>query len=525
MRSTVKRCMSACLIMLLASCSSMTEFRKEPVSLEQELESVRRSVVLAATEEEAMVDGASEPLRLRLADAVVMAMENNPAFLVSKFGPALQRTKEDTARAAFDPVLTGELSHAGTRSESTTEGQAEDTTTDRTDSGRVALQQSLPAGTTLEVGVDGAVSDEDGSGNDSDSRSATYAITISQSLLQGRGRGVNLATLRQAQLDTRISRYELQAVSESLVSQVETAYWEVILAKQSIDIHERSLEIAEQQAREIEERIRLGAVADTELAAANAETAGRRESLINAQSALDKARLQLLRLLSPDGTAPWTRDIDLIEIPTVKVTPLGGVTVHVTAGLNQRPDIKQALLEIERGELEVIRTRNGLLPKLDLFVRLGNSSYASSFSSLADEDGDEVTWTAGLQFEYALGRQAGKAEHRYAQLSVMQTQYALGNMRQLAQLDVRTAYVEVKRTSEQINASAATRQLREEVLRTEEEKFRVGTSTALLVSQARRDLVTSQLAEVEAVIAYRKALLELYRADATLLDRRGIEVQ
>jgi len=85
--------------------------------------------------------------------------------------------------------------------------------------------------------------------------------------------------------------------------------------------------------------------------------------------------------------------------------------------------------------------------------------------------------------------------------------------------------VEVKRTSEQINASTATRQLREEVLRTEEEKFRVGTSTALLVSQAGRDLIASQIAEVEAVIAYRKALLELYRADGTLLDRRAIKVQ
>ena len=197
----------------------------------------------------------------------------------------------------------------------------------------------------------------------------------------------------------------------------------------------------------------------------------------------------------------------------------------MTVGLNQRPDIKQALLQIERGEMDVIRTRNGLLPKLDLFVRLGNSSYAHSFSSAADEDGDDTTWTVGLQFEYALGRRAEKAEHQYAQLSVMQTQHALENMRQLAQLDVRTAYVEVKRTSEQINASAATRELRDEVLRTEEEKFRVGTSTALLVSQARRDLVTSQIAEVEAVVAYRKALLQLYRADGTLLDRREITVQ
>jgi len=477
-------------------------------------------------EEDPLVDPApAGPLRLRLTDAVVMAMENNPAFLVSKFGPALQRTQEDVARAAFDPVLTGELSHEQTRSELTTDGQAEDTTKDRANSGQIALTQSLPTGTTFELGVDGTLTDEDITGDDSDSRSTAYGITISQSLLQGRGTDVNLATLRQAELETRISKYELQAVSESLVSQVENAYWDLILAEQSIDIYEQSLEISKQQADEIEERIRVGAVADTELAAAKAETAVRRESLINAQSDLEKARLQLLRLLSPNGMDPWTRDIAATEDPSVKVVPLEAVTTHVTAGLNQRPEIKQALLEVEKEDLEVIRTRNGLLPKLDLFVRLGNSSYANSFSSAADEDGDDTAWTIGVQVEYALGRRAEKAKHQYTQLSVLQTRHALENMKQLAQLDIRTAYVEVKRSSEQINASAATRQLREEVLRTEEEKFRVGTSTALLVSQARRDLVTSQIAEVEAVIAYRKALLELYRTEGTLLKRRGIAVQ
>ncbi|MFA6842843.1 MAG: TolC family protein [Bacilli bacterium] len=503
----------------------MTGFLKKPASIEQELESVQHSVLHEIVDVATVVDGSDEPLRLRLADAVIMAMENNPAFLVAKFAPALQRTKEDVARAAFDPVLTGDLSHEETRADLTTEGQAKETTDASSNAARIALQQTLPTGTTLELGVDGAMSDADGTGNDSDTDSVTYNITISQSLLQGYGKDVNLVTLRQAQLDTRISQYELQAVSESLVSQVEIAYWEFILAKQSIDIYDRSLVIAEQQAKEIEVRIQLGAVADTELAAAKAETAVRRESLINAQSDLDKARLQLLRLLSPGGTASWTRDIEPIEDPTVTVIPMEEVAAHVIAGFKQRPEIKQAMLEVEKGELEVIRTRNGLLPKLDLFVRLGNSSYANSFSSEADEDGDQVTWTVGVQLEYALGRRAEKAGHRYAQLSVIQTRQALENMRQLAQQDVRTAYVEVKRTSEQINASAATRQLREEVLRTEEEKFRVGTSTALLVSQVRRDLVTSQIAEVEAVIAYRKALLALYRAEGTLLDRRGIAVQ
>jgi hypothetical protein len=40
---------------------------------------------------------------------------------------------------------------------------------------------------------------------------------------------------------------------------------------------------------------------------------------------------------------------------------------------------------IERDELEIVKTRNGLLPKLDLFVNMGKSGYASSFVGSVDK--------------------------------------------------------------------------------------------------------------------------------------------
>ena len=56
----------------------------------------------------------------------------------------------------------------------------------------------------------------------------------------------------------------------------------------------------------------------------------------------------------------------------------------------------------------------------------------------------------------------------------------------------------------------------------ETEKFRVGKSTSLWVAQAQRDVVSSQIAEVEAVVNCLKALVELYRLEGSLLERRGV---
>ncbi|HET97520.1 MAG TPA: TolC family protein, partial [Desulfurivibrio alkaliphilus] len=77
----------------------------------------------------------------------------------------------------------------------------------------------------------------------------------------------------------------------------------------------------------------------------------------------------------------------------------------------------------------------------------------------------------------------------------------------------------------QIFASAERRRLQEKVLRVEQVKFDVGRGTALAVAQAQRDLLESQLAEVDAIIAHRLAITELYRLDGSLLNRRAILIE
>ena len=98
----------------------------------------------------------------------------------------------------------------------------------------------------------------------------------------------------------------------------------------------------------------------------------------------------------------------------------------------------------------------------------------------------------------------------------------MANLAALITLDIRTAYIEVTRTRQQIDATAATLNLQQEKLRVETEKFRVGRATNFLVAQAQRDLISSRIAEVQTVVNHLKALVELYRLEGALLERRGI---
>jgi outer membrane protein len=349
-------------------------------------------------------------------------------------------------------------------------------------------------------------------------------ITVTQALLQGLDVRANMARIRQASLDTIISEYELRGFTETLLEQVEQNFWDYALAQKQIEIYTNSLDLAQKQMNEVEERIKIGTLAETELAAAQAEVALRRENLINARSDLAKERLSLLRLLNPSNDINWNMEVNLQYQTSLPEIALDDVEQHVQVALKMRPDLNETRLQIKRGELEVVKTKNGLLPKLDAFITYGKSGYANSFGK-ALSNMDETSYDAafGLTFQYPVSNQAAQARHTRAVLNKQQMLKAMDNLIQLIQVDIRTAYIEVTSAREQITATSATRALQEEKLRVENEKFSVGRSTSLLVAQTQRDLVASQIAEIQAIVNYFKALVSLYELEGSLLQRRGIE--
>ncbi|MFZ7128128.1 MAG: TolC family protein [Desulfobacterales bacterium] len=464
-----------------------------------------------------------QPLRLTLHDAILMSLENNRSLAVERLTPSIQETFTAEERAVFDPVLEGEASYLETESQRLARsGSDTESLESKVTDGRLSLVQFFPTGTFVEA--EAATTSTDSSLYQDPFTSTRLGLVVTQSLLRGLGTDVNLARLRQARLETRISLYELRGFTESLMARVENAYWDYALAIRQIEIVEESLRVANQQLDETREMIEVGTMAEAELAAVQAEVAAQQQALINARSSRETARLELLRLLNPPVEDLWQRQVVLVHPPELPDVQLGDVSTHVAAAERMRPEINQTKLNIRQGDLEIVRTRNGLLPKMDLFVQLGKTGYADSFSrSVDDISNDNYDVQAGVAFEFPPLNRSARAEHRRSLLSRDQSERALDNLSQLVELDVRTAFIEVDRSREQIDASSATRRYQEETLRIETEKFRVGRSTNFFVAQAQRDLLVARINEVEAVVSYLKALTDFYRLEGSLLERRGID--
>ncbi|RQV94181.1 TolC family protein, partial [bacterium] len=385
-------------------------------------------------------------------------LENNPTVTIQRLTPQVVTTVAKEARAEFDPVLRV----TGLRSESKSLRRLGTLRTpfdlrDRRFDYSAQVTETLPTGTTITagVGMTGSVSNLY-----TNQYTGGFDLTITQSLLRGFGPKANLAALKRARLDVEISDYELKGIAESVVADIEKSYWDLYLSREAMTIQKKSLELAEQQLEESLERVAVGKLPSLELAAVDAEVAARKSALIDAQSQNEQARLRFLYLMNPASETFWSICICPIDQPFIPLDTLDAISVHDSLGLLYRPDLHQAKLELEKGDLEIARTKNGLLPQLDLFITLGRTSYSETFGKDAypsmSSPFHEVS--AGLNFVLPVPNRQAAARLARARFSREQQELAVDNMVKMVQWDIRSAYAEITRARQQIEATHVTRE-------------------------------------------------------------------
>ncbi len=461
-------------------------------------------------------------LDLTLEQAVVTALSRNRSLRVEQLEPVIAGTFVEQELAEFDPVLFASGSYESYRDRSLDDAAARFFSIDGTRTNlRAGFRQSFLTGTDLSLDLDLNNREDDRADFSEEGR---LGLNLTQALLRDRGVAANIVGIRQAETSKLASVYRLRGFTESLVAEVETTFWDYALAVRQVEIFEESFDLAQKQLANIQTRIEVGQLAETEKTVGDAELALRQQQLIDARTDRERARLTLLRLLNPPAAEGWERQITLSEKTIVPEVTLGSPEEHEALAVRLRPDLNEARLQARRGELETVQTRNGLLPRLDLFMILGKTGYSQSFSSsFEDLDGPGYDFTIGLDYEFPLYNREASALDRRARASYDQALESIENLRQLISLEVRNALLEVERSLQQIAASASRRALQEEVARAENIRFQVGTVTALDVARVGRDLLESRINEVEAIVNYRQSLINLYRLDGTLLLRRGIQ--
>lgn len=459
--------------------------------------------------------------RMSVEQAVYLCMQNNRDLHIQRLDLEIAQRFIDIERASFDPELLASISAGEERSSETDRGTGNQFDVESEDTAlSLGVSQSFATGTDLEIDLSLSRDVSDRTPDQAESR---LGLTLTQALLQGFGAPVQTARIQQAHIDARISEFEVRGFTERLIAQTEIVYWRLIAASERIASLEQAVTIAQQQQAETEERIRVGVTAKNALAVARSELARHEQALIDARSELRALELRLWSYVQVPIKPYFEHAIHADSVADEALIITSSLEEHLQLALVQRAEIGEARLRLERNQLATTMTRNGLLPKLDFFIDLGKTGFGDNYNA-ALQNMDENTYdlSVGLDFSYTLGARSAAANHDVAFFEVEQAEAAIKNMEDLVGLEVRLAWNEVQRATQQIKASRTTLALQKETLRSEQERLKAGTSTSLLVAQAMRDVLAAEVSLIEALSEQRIACIQLYLADGSLLERRGI---
>jgi outer membrane protein TolC len=466
------------------------------------------------------------------------SLEANRELSVQKLRPSISEQGIDAALSEFDPTFVATIAASDTRRSTLSARPRESGPDDRDQNGSFSSRSTevgasigarIPTGTNVSVDL-GATRDRNS--RTRDFYGADASLNVTQNILRGRGVNFNMARVRIARNDLEISRHQLEAFLINLVSDTLVAYADLYLARETLRIRIESWEVAGQQADQNDEFLRVGRATPLDSLTGRAEQSSRAGDVINAAAQLRIRQLALARLTGGFNQTQgrnFRADLSLAQIPVPAIIPKPpresvNPTERIRVAMAMRPELAQAQLELDNAELEVVRTTNGLLPRLDFIVRVGTSGVGDSFGNAIDTTADANfgNWRAGLELEVPLGNRAARAADRRARFSRDLAEAAIANLRQQIELEVRQALVEVERAQRLILTTGIARRQREQSLFNERQRLAVGSGTRLEVVQAERDLIQAQIDQVSAEVALAKAYIELHRAEGSTLIRTGV---
>jgi outer membrane protein TolC len=133
-------------------------------------------------------------------------------------------------------------------------------------------------------------------------------------------------------------------------------------------------------------------------------------------------------------------------------------------------------------------------------------------------------WTAQVNFSYPLGTSSQEASVACARVQLTQVQAQVKQVELQVATEVTTAAVTAASNIERVQAAQAARELSQKQLDAENSKFAVGMSTNYFVIAAQNQLATSQNNELQAILNYRKSLVDFDRLQQTTLQNSNITV-
>ena len=366
------------------------------------------------------------------------------------------------------------------------------------------------------------------------------SLAMRHNFLQGFGVKLNDRFIRIAQINISASRETFRSQLLDLTASVLNLYWDLVSANDELKVRQSALQASQKFLRDTQTEIAAGAMPQVQLPRAKAEAASSLQDVVVAQynvrqrENMLKDALTLMR--DPEIESAEIVTLDSIQVPdTDDLPPLRQL---VSTAMEKRPDVAVSKFRDQTSEISLIGTENPLLPTAQVQLQTYNrgaagapqyqpnpyfiGGYGTALQQIFRRDFPSEQ--GSLSLSIALRNRQAQGDYGIDQLQYRQSQ--VGSQRDTNQIvvDISNQLSALRQSRAKYSAAKQTRILQEELLAAERKKFSYGISTFNDIIIDQRTLVTAQIAEVNAAIAYARARVSLDQVLGETLEKNNISL-
>ncbi len=349
----------------------------------------------------------------------------------------------------------------------------------------------------------------------------TNNFSVSSGMVLFNGFQIN-KVIEQSRLVLDASRHDVEAVRNDISLAISSAYLEILLGKELIDVLEGQLEVTRQQVERMKKFVEAGALPRGNLLTIEAQAASEELQLINAQNHLQMAYIHLAQLLDLRETDDFRIEAPDIEIRPDAMTDLSPAEIYNVA-VNIQPDVKAAELRVMSAEKDVEIARSGKYPMLALRGAYGTGysgasyeispEYQTQIKPFTDQLEDNLNASVGLyltipvfnnfQTRSAISRSKVALENNKLSKRIVRDQ--VFKIIQQSHADAKASLKKYEATKKNVGAL-------EESFRHTEQRFNVGMADPIEYNDAKNRLATaeSELLQAKYEFVFRIKILDFY---------------
>ena len=321
--------------------------------------------------------------------------------------------------------------------------------------------------------------------------------------------------IKAADLAMNANELGLELCKQQVKAATMSAYYQALQAKNQIKVAQDSVNTLTEHLKNVNAQYTVGTVAKSDVLGTQVQMANAEQNLINANNSYDVAIASLNNVMG----LPTDTELNLTDSLDYNVyeIPLEECTAYARSN---RPDVLMADYQVAIAEAGVQQAKAGYMPKVNAQASkswAGDSPFGSEETDA--RYGQNNNWTAGVVLSWDIwDNNITQSKVNQSKAAVAKAEAAAENTRQSGDLEVRTAYLNLKAAEKSINTTQVAVDKAQEDYKIAQVRYAAGVGTNLDVMDAEEKLAQAQTNYYTALYNYNSSKAALDKAMGIMVD-------